>query len=152
MPRLRPRAVLTERDRRLRPMSAPEAAAAAPDGGQYLSRLVAYIPAETITAHQAFRGFVPESDRMAVMPVLEALLIVATPIWVAYMTREKTEPVAWHQVLISGLAFIVWLLAVKAALVSSLPFAWADYYGSILMVGCGVLIFPMLERFFRNAP
>jgi hypothetical protein len=117
-----------------------------------MSRLVAYIPAEIITAHQAFRGFIPEADRASVMPFLELLLIVATPVWMAYMTRERHDPVAWHQVLISALAFVVWLLAIKAALVGCLPLTWPDYYGSILIVACGVLIFPLLERLFRRAP
>jgi hypothetical protein len=133
------------------PASAPsEATVAPPDNGQYLSRLIAYIPAEAISVHQAIRGFVPEPERLSVMPWVEGLLIIATPIWVSVMTRNNAEPVAWHQVVISTLAFIVWLLAVKAALFASL--GWPDYYGSIIMVACGIMVFPLLEQLFRRLP
>jgi hypothetical protein len=124
---------------------------AAPEG--YLSRLVKYIPAEAITVHGAIQGFATSEAAVvsrSVMAWAGYLLLLLVPIWVLVMTRAPGDTPAWHQVLISTLAFLVWLAATNSPAVVDLVPGWRPLYGSIAMVACVVIVFPLLEQVMRR--
>ena len=126
MPRLRPRAVLNRSDLRQRsafeetPNGGAEPAGRA--GGDYMARLITYIPGEVIAVYQAVAGLLkPQAKAPSAAEVSAAsgpllavglVLLLLTPIWIFFSTRERNEPAAVHQIVISTLAFLVWLLAV----------------------------------------
>lgn len=164
MPRLRPRAILTDDD--VPQWDDPNANGAVGGVGNadannpvanYFSRLVAYIPAETITVYQAVESYVQDEPAASANPkllVVGLLLLVLTPIWVAVMTKDRTDTLATHQIVISTLAFFVWLLASANPIVNwisdAFRFEWDGDYGAIALVVSGIFIFPLIEQAFRK--
>ena len=155
----------------------PAGAETATDPGQanYLGRLIAYIPAEVIAVYQAFAGplaaggapyagtqaedggaagrlpGVPaEGANNGVLLWLGVALLVITPIWIYFSTRNRNEKPAIHHVVIATLAFLVWLLVASNPIVDLLPGKWQPLYGSLAMAFAAGLLFPLVEMIFRK--
>lgn len=169
MSRIRPR-VITAGDAEMRvPYAAPtrgggeatmpSAAPVATSGEDgYVSKLVKYIPAEIIALQQLFNGIAPApeaasdlTNRMVVFGGLSLGLLVLTPFWFAATTRDKGEPVAWSQVVLSTLAFAIWLFAVGSPAISllrswGLPETGLTVSDWSILFAVFVAVTPMLEK------
>ncbi len=134
----RPRVVFSERaEFNLRPKRAPK-----PD--TFVEQIIKYIPAESITAYQAIQGIA--SDDKLVLICAAAVVWIITPIWTFVATKDKMESPAWHQVIVSFLAFGVWLGASDSPLIHLMVPAWKASYGAVLLIIATVLIFPLIGR------
>ena len=146
MPLLRPRVVYPfQVTRKKGARAAPEEQA--PDN--YVSQLIKYIPAETITAYQGVSGLVAGSPELANrwLAVTGYLCLAFTPIWIYFATKTENEPPAWSQAIVSFLSFAVWLVAVNSpAARYFLPEGWNELQGSIVLIIATVLVFPLLGR------
>jgi hypothetical protein len=121
MPRLRPRAVPP-----LRTGSLGERIDRTLDGGgngqaqtttgneTYLSKIIAYVPIESVALYQAAFNQLGPGDPLF-SPATIAILC-ATPLWQLWSTRDKGEPFAWDQAIVSVPAFVFWLSGSKVRL------------------------------------
>jgi hypothetical protein len=80
----------------------------------YLAKVVKYIPAESVAGYQAALGFVPTADQPAAMPYFAIFLILFTPCWILFATKDRGERWAWYQSTAGFFAFLVWLFAVDS--------------------------------------
>ena len=137
-----------------------------PGESNYLGRLTAYIPAEIIATYHTSQGFAVSSgggngDGNAMsdgavgqsvgasdglMLVVGLLLLAITPFWIAYTTANRSEPVAWHQVINATIGFAIWLLVTGNPVVNRLfGDGWNAVYGSAAMVVAVIFLFPIVE-------
>jgi hypothetical protein len=151
MPRLRPRAVAPEStvDKSLKvdknldggPEPAPE-----PAGNEtYISKVIAYIPIESVALYQtAFNQLGPGDPLFS--PASMAILC-ATPFWQLWSTRNKGEPYAWDQAIVSAPAFIFWLMGLQSPLVKAFfdthGVPWKESYGTFFLI-VGSFVLPVL--------
>lgn len=118
----------------------------------YAAKVVTYIPAEIIAAYQAAVGIVP-ADAPVALAWVGGILLVIAPLWTAFATTNKDEPIAWYQALAAFAAFAVWLLSVQNPLVSyvfsngvtTIP----GYVRSLILIVAS-LAFPVVEGFLRR--
>ncbi len=161
MSRLRPRVITAADVRR----DATTRRARSPDEGgedNYTAKLIKYIPAEIIALHQSLAGFATTTQAGAPVPFNDTLiqwlivgLLILTPFWFAASTRARGEPVAWSQIVLSTLAFVIWLLAVHSPMLSlpALSFTGLAAQNADDIERAGTILFifftgvtPMLER------
>ena len=114
-------------------------AGAAPDG--YFDKLVKYIPADIVAAWVAISALVKGATDVPVNTVLWisfAVGLVLTAWWTWTQTNVPGQPPAVKQIIISTLAFAVWVFAIGA------PFDSFDWYraiyASILLTGYTLVI------------
>ncbi len=95
----------------------------------YLSRIIKYIPSEIIAlflvvdaAAQTFPSLLPTNAYFLIFGVF----LVATPIYIAIVTRMPGAPPALAQILISPLSFAAWVFGFGG------PFATLGWYSPIL--------------------
>jgi hypothetical protein len=96
-------------------------------GDTYLDRLVKYIPTEIIALYLGATNVVPhtaKSNEMIALWVIAALTAICTPIYMYYATKEPDQPTLWSQIVISSIAFPVWVFAIGG------PFqvTWPNWY------------------------
>ncbi|HEX4309900.1 MAG TPA: hypothetical protein VHZ25_07715 [Acidobacteriaceae bacterium] len=118
---------------------------AAPDnqnrGDDYLDRLVKYIPAEIIALYLGASNVVPHSGRkneVIALWVIAVLTTICTPIYMRYATKDwKTQPTLWSQVIISSIAFPIWVFAMGG------PFeaTWPNWYPNNKWIAAIVISF-----------
>jgi hypothetical protein len=120
----------------------------------YLAKVVKYIPAESVAGYQAALGFVPTADQPAAMPYFAIFLILFTPCWILFATKDRGERWAWYQSAAGFFAFLVWLFAVNSPVwawlfgstaVSAAP----GYVRSLVLVGAS-MVFPLVERILKT--
>jgi hypothetical protein len=154
MPRLRPRAVAPEStatpvDKSLKVDKsldgAPQPGQEAAGNETYISKVIAYIPIESVALYQtAFNQLGPGDPLFS--PASMAIL-GATPLWQLWSTRNKGEPFAWDQAIVSAPAFIFWLMGLQSPLVKAFFDAhgipWKDSYGTFFLI-VGSLVRPVL--------
>ena len=88
-----------------------------------VAKVVKYIPAEIIALQQLLEGGAAATGAAAGVQVfgwLSLSLLVLTPFWFAASTREAGQPVAWSQVVLSTVAFAIWLFAIDSPAVGIL--------------------------------
>jgi hypothetical protein len=135
-----------------------------PGSGNFIGRLATYIPAEIIAAYQTILGFVVGTGDSAgegnttaadaasisapphngALVLVGILLLVLTPVWIYFSTKNSGERPAWHQIINATIAFAVWLLVTGNPIVREIP-DWQPLYGSIAMVLMVIIIFPLVE-------
>ncbi len=163
MPRLRPRVVLPNEtvvaDAPFPPRAPGQPTvrpAARSDGSgdqgssSLVGRLVTYVPTEAITTYHTVMGVVPEASRASAGLWLGVFLLLLTPFWVAVMTRDRTEPIAWHQVGISTGAFLIWLVVVGNPLAAWLGIS-QTWVGTLMMTLYVIIVVPLVERLVTGA-
>ncbi len=105
-----------------------------PEADSYFTKLLKYIPAEIISGYVAIDAIFKSIDDVSdtFQWIVVAALTVLTALYILRLTNEPTKPPAISQVLISTVAFVVWVFALGG------PFATMDwyqyYYGAILLV------------------
>jgi len=98
------------------------------EGDGYIDRLLKYIPAEIIALYLGTTNVVPLSDpqhprqQEIATWVIAALAALATPLYLYVTTRKKGAPTVWPQIIISSIAFPVWVFAIGGPF--ELSFCW----------------------------
>lgn len=112
------------------PAGAP--AGAPPD--QYVDKLFKYIPADVTAAWIAVTGLLAQlaAPSPVLLWVLFAIFIVLAALWTWKQTQVPGAPPATVQIIISAIAFAVWVFALGG------PFAtlawWNSVYGAIVLI------------------
>jgi len=110
----------------------------------YLDRLLKYIPAEIITLYLGASNVVPHSSGYHLVNglmtkdpaglsqeviglwVVTGLTAVITPVYLYFSTREPGKPTLWSQIVISSLAFPVWVFAIGGPFERTSPEWYAE--------------------------
>lgn len=116
---------------------APAAPAAAPPADDYVARLVKYIPAEIIALYLGVANVIPTTDPSyhLALWIVFGLVTACTPVYMFLVTREAGKPTLWPQVIISSIAFPVWVFAIGG------PFAFFPWYAGKHWVAAIVITF-----------
>lgn len=116
---------------------APAPLPAAPPADDYVARLVKYIPAEIIALYLGVANVIPTTDPSYHLALWIVFLLVTacTPVYMYLVTREAGQPTLWSQVVISSIAFPVWVFAIGG------PFAFFPWYASKHWIAAIVITF-----------
>ena len=107
----------------------------------YSSRLVKYIPAEIITAFVTMNGMVASSGKEWLQWVVFGALLILTPLYTHYLTREPGMPPAKKQIAVSSVSYLLWVFAIGGPFVLT---TWYDHiYGSLPLF---TFVVPMLDQ------
>ena len=119
--------------------------ATAPAVDTYFDKLIKYIPAELIAAWTAVTGLIAGATKEPQGTLLWIAFIVGlilTAAWIWRRTTEPKKPIAITQIIISTMAFAVWVFALGG------PFAamnwYSPLYGSLLLIAF-TLIVPVIN-------
>jgi hypothetical protein len=85
----------------------------------YKERLLKYIPAEIVTLYMALKGLIEATNASWKVPAAWAIIAVGVIATVLYLFKTMETP-NWKQIIISTLAFVVWVLAVSGEPFTSL--------------------------------
>jgi len=113
----------------------------------YLAKVVKYIPAEIVAAYvAASRALEATRDQVAygtLLWVVAGALLVLTPVWMLYATREPGRPPATFQAAAATVAFACWVFALGGPFES---IAWyRPVYGTLVLV-FATLVIPLVEK------
>lgn len=110
-------------------------AAGGPAADTYFDKVVKYIPADIVGAWIAVTGLIVGAAGVpggALLWIAFAVAIILTAAWTWKQTTVPDQPPAVTQVVISTIAFIVWVFALGG------PFATLGFYrplyGSLLLI------------------
>jgi len=118
----------------------------------YISKIIKYIPAESIALYEFIEGVIPQENRSEVIPLVALAIIVLTPIWMALATKPDNGQVKFWQfhVVISPFAFFVWLIALSSPAVEVVFGSPVEsWQGSIILAIVSGII-PLLEIFSKR--
>ena len=99
----------------------------------FASALVKYIPAEIVAAFVFINGVMGSTAKPAIWAywVVFALLLILTPLYLLRVTKEPNKPPAVAQIVVSTIAFAIWVFAIGG------PFGqytwYASWYGAVLL-------------------
>lgn len=107
-------------------------------GDGYLDRLIKYIPAEIVALYLGASNVVPQTDRNrhAALWIIAGLAAACTPVYIYFTTRKKGAPTLWSQIVISSIAFPVWVYAIGGPFEAT--FSW---YKDERWIGAIVIMF-----------
>lgn len=103
----------------------------------YQDRLLKYIPADINAAWIVVIGIVKTITKLpqnTVLWVLFFIFLILTPIWIWLGTKELKKPIAKTQIIVSTIAFFVWVFALGEPFSTSFKDFYEPAYGSILMI------------------
>jgi hypothetical protein len=106
-------------------------------GDGYIDRLIKYIPAEIIALYLGVVNVIPSplgSHRNALW-VVSVLSAICVPVYMYLSTRRDGQGALWPQVVISSVAFPLWVFAIGG------PFAQYSWYDGYRWVGAVVICF-----------
>ena len=111
----------------------------------YLSKILAYIPIESVALYQAAVNQLGPTDPLFGWASLG--ILGATPLWQLWATRDANERYAWDQAVVSVPAFIFWLMGLQSPLVKTYfdahLYPWKEGYGTFFLL-LGSLVLPWL--------
>ncbi len=105
-----------------------------PEVDSYFTKILKYIPAEIISGYVAINAiFKSITDVSTVFHwIVVAALTALTGLYIWRLTNEPQKPPAVSQIIISTVAFVVWVFALGGPFTEM---AWYQYYyGAILLV------------------
>ena len=117
----------------------------------YFDRVIKYIPADVVAAWTLVSSLIGEPPKIPAVAHwgLFVVFIALTALWTYRQTTVKNQPVATVQIIISSVAFAVWVFALKG------PFArfewYNELYGSILLI-VFTLVVPLITPDTKPAP
>lgn len=100
----------------------------------YMTKLAKYIPGEIIAAYVAIDGIIKSATKFSggVYWIVFLALLVLTPLYIWRVTTEPPKKAAISQIVVSTIAFFVWVFALGG------PFAslgwYLPVYGAVLLV------------------
>jgi len=97
-------------------------------GESYVERLIKYIPSEIIALYLGASNVVPHSakNEKIALWVIAGLTAACTPVYMYYATREPNEPTLWSQIIISSIAFPIWVFAIGGPFEITFPSWYPD--------------------------
>jgi hypothetical protein len=103
----------------------------------YLDRLLKYIPTEIIALYLGATNIVPSTDSSywTALWIIAALTALCTPIYMYFATREEGQPTLWSQIVISSIAFPIWVFAIGG------PFRHFSWYNEKHWIGAIAISF-----------
>jgi hypothetical protein len=115
--------------------SKTSADAAAPDN--YIARLAKYIPAEIIALYLGVANVIPVTDSSyhLALWIVAGTTALCTPVYMYLATREAGKPTLWSQIVISSIAFPIWVFAIGG------PFAFLPWYAGKHWIAAIVISF-----------
>ena len=118
--------------------------AAAADQDKVLAAIIKWIPVEVIASYEFLLGVIPATASGFRFGLSVAFSFLLTPLWVGFASRDaaRNEPIAWRQVILSSIAFVLWALGTQVWIGSHLFSDWAPWMGSVVL-GLGALILPI---------
>jgi len=101
----------------------------------YFDRLIKYVPAEIIGAWVAVTGLIAteEETNAALGWIVFGIGVIMTAAWIWKRTQVKDLPPAVAQIVISTLAFCVWVFALGGIPFKNLAF-YKPLYGSLILI------------------
>jgi len=110
------------------------ARAMAPQADDYKMRLLKYIPAEIVAGFLAIDGIIKSTTEVSVVVswIVFFVLLVLTPFYAWRITTEPNKPTAKADIIVSTIAFFVWVFALGGPF-SSLGW-YLPIYGAILLI------------------
>jgi drug/metabolite transporter (DMT)-like permease len=115
--------------------------AALPLPDSYYNRLFKYIPADIVAGWIAVKGIIasmPGGPNENLYRICFIAGVILTFFWTYKMTTVEGHKPAWTQIVVSTVAFIVWVV------VTGEPFNLEPYIGSLILVaytlGSGLII------------
>ena len=98
-----------------------------PEFDTFVSRVAKYIPGEIVAAYLFLKSFVPPDAPVWIWWIVLLFLTALTAFYIWLATRQSSLPPAWTQIIISTLAFPLWVLAIGGPLFEAM--AWyREYY------------------------
>ena len=115
-----------------------------------LQAILKWIPVEVIAAYQFTIGVVPFSNS-AMLITVAIIFVFLTAGWIAFATidPQTAKNIAWRQVLLAVVAFIVWVVGTQPDVMKYLYPSWASWVGSIAL-GIGWLLLPIIDGILRR--
>lgn len=107
----------------------------APAADTYFDKVVKYIPADIVAAWVAVNGLIQSASgapNTALLWVAFVVGVILTAAWTWKQTSAPNKPPAITQIVISTVAFIVWVFAMGGPF-QSLGF-YQPLYGSLLLI------------------
>ena len=102
----------------------------------YSDKAVGYIPADVVAAYIAAVSIIAAASGVPAATLLWIVFLfglVITPLWTRKQTMEPNKPTAIGQIIISTIAFAVWVFALGGPFVSM---SWYNSaYGALLLIG-----------------
>lgn len=107
----------------------------------YFDRIIKYIPSDVVGAWVAVSGIIGQPSaggrHSTALWISFVFGVVFTFLWTAKQTNAGTLPFARTQIVLSTLAFVVWVFALGGPFRS---FAWyQDDFGSVTLIGFTLL-------------
>jgi hypothetical protein len=120
------------------PSPSGAAAAPAPDTSlnTYLDKLMKFIPADVVGLYLVGSGIIPDSQRGYLL-VWGLFCLAAVVAERAYYTRDtsSSKPVQWGTVVVSTVAFVIWIYSLGGPFKAYLGNAYQPFVGSLLVLG-----------------
>ena len=114
----------------------------------YFDRLFKYIPSDVVACWLATTGIInslPDQEpKNAWLWIIFFFLLVMTPIWVKSQTKEPRQQTAHTQIIISAIAFVVWVFALGGPF-TSFSF-YRPYQGSVVLILYTTLVAAIVPR------
>ena len=118
----------------------------------YFAKIITYIPAEIVAAYVSLRGFVitPEEaieapDKPDYYAVIFFGILVLTPIYTFFATREQNKPKPIFHTIVATIAFAFWIFALG---VYFTRFDFHDFILASIFLVFITLVIPLAERIF----
>jgi hypothetical protein len=111
-----------------------------------LSKIIKYIPGEVIALHQALDGFAEVDGFSSLIKWLIVFLLISTPFWFVFTTKTSSESIAWSQVILSPIAFVVWLIAVQSPVITLISANQLNSQAGSLLLIFFTGMAPLFER------
>src|SRR5262245_44754610 len=112
------------------------------DQDQFLTAIITWIPIGVIGVYKFVVGFIP-LDHPGWRAWLTIIILLLTPLWIAFATLPKGRAIAWRQVVLAPFAFVCWVAAIQPDVVAGYIPDWQAWMGSVVL-GLGTLLLPIL--------
>jgi len=115
-------------------------------GDDYLTRLMKYIPAELIALYLTMNSMVEPKTNWTAYWITFVIVFGLVPIFYWRTTKMKGKPTLWSQILLSSIAFPLWVFAIGG------PFREFDkwYDGHQWIAGWSVALFTVTAGSYRT--
>lgn len=119
-----------------------------PTADGYFSALSKLVPAEVATAYLVLVGLLPSAPKVGgpvATWIAVAILMVLTPAYVLYRSKEPTKPLVIGQAIVTLVIFVVWAYIIGGPFTTT-P-GYDKFWGSLALVVISASS-PLLVRYF----
>lgn len=118
------------------------------DQDQFITAIITWIPIEVIAVYKFVVDLIP-LEYTPWRLHLTVLILILTPLWIAFATVPKGKEIAWRQVILAPFAFVCWVAAIQQDVVVSLFDNWQSWMGSMVL-GVGTLLLPIIDGMMKR--